>query len=68
MKCVVKCVILPHEADNVSDHLPISTEINLVSKGNKDMSSKGKELQIYDKGNWSDPIFQKSYAMEVLCN
>ena len=65
MKCVVKCVILPHEADNVSDHLPISTEINLVSKGNKDMSSKGKELQIYPKGYWSDPVFQKSYAMEV---
>ena len=62
MKCVVKCVILPHEADNVSDHLPISTEINLVSKGNKDMSSKGKELQIYPEGNWS------SYISEELCN
>ena len=66
MKCVVKCVILPHEADSINDHLPISTENNLVSKGKKDMSNKRKELQIYNKHNWSDPVFRKSYAMEVV--
>ena len=64
MEYINKCAIIPHSADNISDHLPISLEMN-VSVPTVCKKELLDEVQLYPKGKWSNIALQSLYMSEV---
>ena len=60
MEYINKCAIIPHSADNISDHLPISLEMN-ISVPTVYKKELLDEVQSYPKGRWSNIAFQSLY-------
>ena len=60
---LIKCSIIDECADNLSDHLAISTTLEIdVPVG----SVKNKsEMKTHPRGKWSNPDFQEAYSAEL---
>ena len=61
-----KCSIVPLEADNISDHLPLSIWMDIKPRKSQKFDDECfSDRKVFPRAIWSDPNFQIMYGTEV---